>query len=252
MLNIVLIFIIGLALGSFYLLIGTRLPKKENVVSKSSNCDHCHAILKWYNLIPVLSYIFQLGKCSECKKKISILYPLVEIITGLLFAIVYIEFGFSYMFYMAIILVSLFILICITDFKDYIILDSPLLISVILIIVVQLIYFDLDFLIGNLLSGAGLFVMLLAIKKIGDFLFKKESLGGGDIKFAFIIGLAVGFELSLFVLILSVFLALPTSVAALIVSKNNLLPYGPFLAGALLIVFMYADKFTNLLNYISA
>ena len=78
-------FILGTILGSFYLVVGTRLPKDEDVIKSRSKCDSCQKTLKWYNLIPIFSYIFQKGRCSSCGQKISIDHFLVELITGLLF-----------------------------------------------------------------------------------------------------------------------------------------------------------------------
>ncbi len=248
---IYLIFIFGLILGSFYLVLGTRLPIKESIMLSRSKCDHCKNTLNWYNLIPLLSYIFQLGKCTKCKKKISILYPMVELGTGALFAYLYYIYGFGYEFYLGIVLASLFIIIAITDFKYYIILDSTVIIGAILISVLHLIYSGLYDFISYLLSGLILFGLMYLIMKIGNFIFKKESLGGGDIKFAFIIGLTVGLHLSLFVLVISAFVALPTAVAALLATKNKEVAYGPFLAGALFLVYLNIDKFISLIDYIN-
>ena len=86
------------------------------------------------------------------------------------------------------------------------------------------------------------------IKIIGDFAFKKESLGGGDIKLSFVIGYALNFKLSLISLVLASFLALPYSVASLKLQKNNEVAFGPFLVSSLFIVFLFQDKFLNLLN----
>ena len=86
------------------------------------------------------------------------------------------------------------------------------------------------------------------IKLIGDKLFKKESLGGGDIKLSFVIGFVLGFRLSLLALILSSFLALPYSVASLKLQKNNEVPFGPFLVSSLFIIFLFQDKFINIIN----
>ena len=80
-------------------------------------------------------------------------------------------------------------------------------------------------------------------------LFKRESLGGGDIKLAFVIGYALGFRLSLIAIILSSFLALPYSVASLKLQKNNEVPFGPFLVSSLFIVFLFQDKFINILGF---
>ena len=94
-----LLFIIGACLGSFALVIGERLPINKNAVSSRSECDHCHHVLSWWELIPILSYIFLLGRCSHCKKKISVLNPLMEISLGLLFIYSYSVFNVSYNFF---------------------------------------------------------------------------------------------------------------------------------------------------------
>lgn len=88
-------FILGTILGSFYLVVGTRLPKDEDVIKSRSKCDSCQKTLKWYNLMPIFSYIFQKGKCSSCGQKISIDHFLVELITGLLFSFSSISFNIS-------------------------------------------------------------------------------------------------------------------------------------------------------------
>ena len=112
----VIIFIIGACLGSFYLVVGKRLPKNEDIILSRSKCDSCNHTLFWYDLIPIFSYIFLLGKCRYCHKKISITNLLIEISMGLLFSIGYIYMGFSYRYFIYLILISLMILIFITDF----------------------------------------------------------------------------------------------------------------------------------------
>ena len=94
---LVVFFILGSVLGSFYQVIGERLPKGESIISpKYSYCPNCRKRLKWYELIPIFSYIIQLGKCRKCHTKISIMYPFIEVVTGALFAVSFYSFGFSY------------------------------------------------------------------------------------------------------------------------------------------------------------
>ena len=245
---VVLLFIIGACLGSFYLVVGKRLPKNEDIIFSRSKCDNCNHTLFWYDLIPIFSYIFLRGKCKYCHKKISITNLLIEISMGLLFSIGYIYMGFSYRYFIYLILISLMILIFITDFLYYIILDSPLVVSSILIIILKLIYNGYKDTILSILSGIVIFLVMYLIKIIGDKIFKRESLGGGDIKLSFVIGLTLGFRLSLISLILSSFLALPYSVASLKLQKNNEVPFGPFLVSSLFIVFLFYDKFINIIN----
>lgn len=242
----IFIFILGTIFGSFYLVVGTRLLRNEDIIVKSSYCEYCNTTLSWYNLIPILSYIFQKGKCSNCKTKLPLTYPITELATGLLFMYMYHTYGISYDFYIGIILSSILVLICITDFKEYIILDSTLIGGIILLTMVYYIYFDISFILSKLLSAVALFLLFYSVKLIGNFMYKRESLGDGDIKLAFVIGYSLGFQLALYSIVLSTFLALPTSVATVLITKNKEVPYGPFLAGALLIVYLNMDKFLTL------
>lgn len=247
----VLFFILGACLGSFYLVIGKRLPNGEDVIKSRSKCDSCGKNLVWWQLIPIFSYIFLMGKCYYCHKKISILNLLVEVSMGILFYLGFKYYGLSYNLYVYLIISSLMMLIFISDFSYYIILDSPLIISGVLITILNLIYYGYKEALLSILSGLIMFVIMYVIKLLGDLLFKRESLGGGDIKLSFIIGLVLGFRLALISLILSSFLALPYSVASLKLQKNNEVPFGPFLVSSLFIVFLFADKFSNIINLFS-
>lgn len=246
----ILIFYLGAIMGSFYNVIGTRLPKKEKVLITRSHCDNCGKDLKWYNLIPIFSYLFQNGKCSFCKEKISSDHFWVEIGTGFLFLLTLIYFPIGYEFFIGLIVSSLLIIIFVSDFKYMIILDSPLIISTILIVILKIIYYSSQNVLYSLISGIALTLVMILVYILGNFDFKKESLGGGDIKFTFIIGLILGFKVGLAALILSVFLALPYAIATLELKKNSEFPYGPFLAGALLIVFFHYDKFVLLIDFL--
>lgn len=246
----VLIFFIGAILGSFYLVVGTRLPKGEDVLFSRSKCDSCGKPLKWYNLIPIFSYVFQGGKCTFCHKKIAGEHIIVEIATGLLFVFTYYYLPACYYFYVGLIISSLLIIIFVSDFKYMIILDSPLIISGILVIILKLIFYGLKLTLISIASGIALFCVMLLLFQLGKFLFKKEALGGGDIKLAFIMGLILDFKLGLTAIILSTFVALPYALASLEIKKNNEFPYGPFLAGSLFIVFYHYDKFLLLLDFL--
>lgn len=246
----VFMFLIGACLGSFYLVIGKRLPIGENVINDRSKCDECHHSLAWYDLIPILSYLSLRGKCRYCHKKIDYLNLIMELATGSLFVFGYCYFKVGYDMYIFLIAVSLLLIIYVSDFSYYIISDSPLVVASVLVIILDIYYKGWSFTGIKLLCAIGLFLVMLGVGKFGNMLFKRESLGGGDIKLAFVMGLILGFRLGLVALILSAFLALPYSYAFLMLKKNNEVPYGPFLAASLLVVSMFAEKFLNLLNAI--
>lgn len=246
----ILIFIIGLLFGSFFLVVGTRLPQKEDIIFSRSHCDECHHPLKWYNLIPLFSYILQKGKCSYCHKKISILNFIVELATGILFLAGYLLYGLSYEFYLYLIVISLMLVIFISDFLYMIILDSALVVASILIIILKFIYLGYISTFMSIFYGIILFLIMYFVQYLGTKIFKKEALGGGDVKLAFVIGLVLDINLGLIALLLSTFLALPYSIASLYLTKNHEVPYGPFLVGALTIVYLFMDKFSALLTFI--
>ncbi|MBO5096363.1 MAG: prepilin peptidase [Bacilli bacterium] len=243
------LFTLGTVFGSFFLVLGTRLPKNESILKPGSHCDYCNQELKWYDLIPIISYLVNLGKCKYCKEKLSIIYPVVEIATGLAFISSYLLFGIGYEFFASLLIFSLLIIIFITDFKYYIILDSPLVLTSIGIFALKWYYFGLKSALLALLSGLIMFIIVLVIKLFGDFLFKKESLGGGDIKLSFVLGVILGIRLSLISFILSSFLALPYALGSAYLTEKKEVPFGPFIISAATIVFIYMDKFTNLLDF---
>lgn len=246
----IILFCLGACLGSFYLAFGIRVPKGIDIVSDHSRCDSCGHVLSWKELIPIFSYLFLRGRCHHCKAKISPLNIFVELTMAIAFVFSYNFYDSIYGIVMFDIVFSLMMIIFITDFKYYIILDSPLVISSILVILLDFYYLGCKQTLLYILSGVFLFGCMYLIKMFGDFLFKRESLGGGDIKFSFVIGLILGARLGLCALILSTFLALPYSYAFLALKKNNEVPYGPFLASSLFIVFVFSLKFLNLLDFL--
>lgn len=249
---IVLIFIIGAILGSFFLVVGTRLPLNDNIIIGRSRCDNCKKELKWYELIPIFSYILQKGKCNNCHQKISREHLIIEVITGLVFCAGYLYLGLNYSFLTYIVISSVTIIIFISDFKYMIILDSPLVIGSILIFIIRCFELDVIHALFSIIYGIILFIIMYLLKLLGNFLFKKESLGDGDIKLAFLIGASLGYvgigiRLGLIAIMFSAFLALPYAYANIYLNKKNELPYGPFLASSMVIIYLFIDKFTNLL-----
>jgi len=150
------------------------------------------------------------------------------------------------------VILSVAIIIFISDLKYMIILDSPLLIGSILVFILRCFELKSPTAIISILNGIFMFVIMYLIKLLGDKIFKKESLGGGDIKLAFLIGLSLGYpgiglRLSLISLIFASFLALPYALSTLYLNKKNELPFGPFLISSTLIIFVFLEKFSNLL-----
>lgn len=242
--------ILGLIFGSFYLVVATRLPEEKSIIKPGSHCDNCNHELKWYELIPVISYVIQKGKCRSCGAKIPFLTVIIEIITGAAFALPYYFYGFDYKFFAAILIYSLTIIIFISDFKYYIINDSPLFVTILGILGLKFYFFNYKIVLHSALSGLLMFLLFLTIKFFGDRIFKKESLGGGDIKLAILLGVVLNIKLGLAAFILSAFIAFPYALFASIIKKEAIVPYGPFIIASLVIVFSFEQQFMQLIEYL--
>lgn len=245
---IVLLFVLGLVMGSFFMVVGSRVPKNESIIKPRSHCDSCGHILKWYELIPVLSYVLQFGKCSNCHTKLSVMYPLIELFNGFLYSLSYALYGFSYEMIAFITISSILILVFVSDFKYMIILDEPLIIGSLLILLLKLYYFGFDTFTRSIYSGLIMFIFMLVVKITGDKVFKRESLGGGDVKLVTFFGFVFGVRLSFVSVVIGSFLAFPYAMFISLSKKDREVPFGPFLILALLIVFIYMEPIKDFLN----
>ena len=246
-------FVIGTIMGSFFNVIGHRLSKNESAIKPRSHCEFCGHTLAWYELIPIVSFLIQGGKCRKCRAKLSWWYPLIEIITGLFFVGCYLYYGFTYDLLLALIISSVLIITCISDFNYLVILDEVLVVSSLAALVVIFLKAGLNGLIISLLSGLLMFFFMLMVKIVGDKAFKRESLGGGDIKLSLFIGLVLGYKLSFINLVLASFLALPVAFYYLVKLKDREVPFGPFLIISTFIIYIFSTQileFIDLLIYL--
>ena len=248
-LYIIIFFILGTILGTIYTTIGLKLPKNEKLFTKKK-CKKCHHPLSMLDSIPLFSYIINRGRCKYCHSKIDILYPYMEFFTGLLFAVAYYSFGFTYNLLIALGAVSLLMIIVVSDLTYLIIPDEVLLIASIYFFLVQVLNVGLLEALKHLFSGIFLFTIMYLIMLIGDKVFKKESLGGGDIKMMFVFGLVLDPLLGTLTIFLGSLLALPMSLYLMKKNNENVIPFGPFLLIAF--VFIYFTKITSsdLLNFL--
>lgn len=250
---IIYMFVIGTIMGSFFNVIGHRLSKNESAIKPRSHCEFCGHILAWYELIPIISFLIQGGKCRKCRAKLSWWYPLIEIITGLFFVGCYLYYGFTYDLLLALIISSVLIITCISDFNYLVILDEVLVVSSLAALVVIFLKEGINGLIISLLSGLLMFFFMLMVKIVGDKAFKRESLGGGDIKLSLFIGLVLGYKLSFINLVLASFLALPVAFYYLVKLKDREVPFGPFLIISTFIIYIFSTQileFIDLLIYL--
>lgn len=235
-------FILGTVLGSFYNVVGFRLPRGESIVYPASHCPNCNHQLKFWELIPILSFFFQRGKCTSCKQKISWFYPVFEFSCGLVFALAFLSYGFCWQLLIVLTFISMLIIIMVSDYKYMIIPDEVLLFFGIALFFEILFIDGYQTLLVSLGNGCIASLCIYFLKIVGDLVFKKESMGGGDIKLLFIFGLVLGWQLSVFSIFLASVIGLPLSLIILYKNSNHEIPFGPFLSiGALIILLSKID-----------
>ena len=242
------IFVIGLFFGSFLNVIVDRQQRKETVLTGRSYCEFCKKELKWYDLIPIFSFLFLRGKCRYCHKKLSLYYPLTELSTAVLFTITYAFLNFQPVFNSLIanplpliyylFLSSSFIVIVFSDLK-YNIIPDKIVIPAIIISFLYLLIVNPPLLVSYLLSALGSFAFFLMLFLIT----KGKGMGFGDVKLSFLLGLVLGFPK----IILALYLAFLTGAAIGIIlilwkkkrTIKDTIPFGPFLIlGTLVSLFL--------------
>lgn len=244
-------FVLGCVMGSFYGVVATRLPLNESILFPPSHCTKCHHRLRWYELIPLFSYIWQKGKCHYCQTKIPFSNFLMELVTGILFAVCYHVFGFTSELWIALIFVSSLVIVIVSDIEYMIILDEVIFLAMIMILLIHLFCHGFDVTLQVLFSGIFSFLLMYFIKIVGDHMFHKESLGGGDIKLMLLLGMVLGFDVSVMSIFLATFIAFPFSIYILISKKDHMIPFGPFLSIAALILYISGFDFSALLSFLT-
>ncbi|MEA2030580.1 MAG: prepilin peptidase [candidate division Zixibacteria bacterium] len=237
--------LLGLVIGSFLNVVIYRLPQKMSFVMARSVCPHCGQQLKWYHNIPVLSYIFLRGKCAFCGGSISPRYPLVELLNAIFYLYFYWQLGASFNFLVLAMLTSSLLVIFFIDLEHQIIPDSITLSGMVVGLGVSFLPEGIGIinaLIGLLAGGGSLY--LIAI--LGDWLFKKESMGGGDIKMAAMLGAFLGWEKVAFIFIAAAAIGLVVSLAVMCFSskmrQTHVIPFGPFLASAAVLAIICGNR----------
>ena len=246
----VIFFILGSVMGSFFHVVATRMSNEESIVTPSSHCHICDHKLKWYELIPIVSYLIQGGKCRKCKETLPLSYLIIEVVTGILYVVCYHEYGFTNELIISLIFVSILIIVIISDIEYMIILDEVLVFGSVITIISYLILYGLDITVYHVLDAALAFVAMYALKLLGDFMFKKESLGGGDIKLLFFFGLVLGLDLSVVTIFAATFIAFPIALFILFSRKDNMIPFGPFLSMAAILILISGITVTDIINVI--
>jgi prepilin signal peptidase PulO-like enzyme (type II secretory pathway) len=252
---IFLVFFLGICVGSFLNVLIDRLPKNKTVVLGRSRCDYCRHKLAWYDLIPLLSFFFLGQKCRYCRKKLSWQYPIVEFMTGIVFAFI----GYTNKAYLysstpgepfqvtpGVSLVYLFVIVSgllvifFTDLKYRIIPDQILFILLVTTLPYLLIYSQSLF-IHHLISAVLMLLLFLLLVIIT----RGRGMGLGDVKYAFLMGLILGFPKIIIAFYLAFLTGACISLILVMGGKKTIkstIPFGPFLVLATFICLFYGER----------
>ena len=227
------VLLFGLVIGSFLNVCIYRIPKGESIVFPHSHCPTCGHKIKWYENIPVVSYIFLLrGRCSGCKGNISIQYPIVECLTGILFYIFYVRFGYSILTLKYLILIPLLIIAIWVDFSHYYIPDRVNFSIFIVGIITS--FFTIGF--ERSILGAGSFTLFYILLYGFGESFGKEIMGFGDVKLAMGLGATIGyFGLYKVFIFLNIAFITGAIVGIILIllklkTRKDIMPFGPYIA----------------------
>jgi len=235
----ILVFIFGTMIGSFLNVVIYRIPKGESIAFPASKCQSCQTPLKWWHNIPLFSWLFLRGKCYFCQEKISAQYPIVELLTGIIFVILYFKLGLVwYLPFVAATFAALLALVMI-DFEYMAVPDNVNFAALIFALIQP------DFLMGLLyaaIAAGGLYLIGL----LSSFIAKREAMGGADVIVAGTMGALLGFPNFFVAIFLSALLAM---IPALIWREKGV-PFVPFLALATFIVYLYDVQEAKILEMI--
>jgi len=245
------IFLMGLCIGSFLNVCIYRLPESKSIVHPRSMCPNCDTRIPFYDNIPLFSYLWLKGQCRRCKVKISMRYPMVELLGGLVALGTYLRFGLTietliYYVFIAALLVVTFIDLDHRIIPDVITLPGIPICFAASFALPAITYKDA--LLGILVGGGSLFL----VAWVYTLLTKKEGMGGGDIKLLAMMGAIVGWQGVLFTIFVASLVGTLAGFAVMLQSRKGMklaVPFGPFLSiGSITYIFFGTELVTWYLN----
>lgn len=235
----------GLVVGSFLNVCIYRIPLKRSIVRPPSSCPHCGERIRFYDNIPLISFILLLGKCRYCRAPLSWQYPIVELLTGGISVFLFIKYGFTYQYFLYMAFMAALIIITFVDMRHQIIPDAlslpGILVGWVATWVPGAAVSWADSLIGIIAGGGALFLVAVVYERITG----REGMGGGDIKLLAMIGAWMGWrQLHLIVLVASLAGTI-IGITFLLLSGKGLrfrIPFGPFLSLGAVICFFFGHE----------
>jgi len=252
----IFLFCLGAVVGSFLNVCIYRMPRKESIIRPGSHCPHCQKKLSWYDNVPFLSYIFLKRRCRHCGRKIAFRYFVVELLTAGIFLLLHYYFGLSLLFWIYTALCSSLIVVSFIDIDIREIPDEIDLSGIVIGLLLSFIFPQLQeaalhklalwrSFLGILAGGGSIFLTGL----IGDAIFKKESMGGGDVKLMAMVGAFIGWKLAILTFFIAPFFGAAVGIVLKIRKGESLIPYGPFLSLAALISIIWGERIITLIIF---
>jgi len=242
--------------GSFLNVCIYRLPKERSIIVPGSYCPNCTVAIHWYDNIPILSYIFLGGRARCCKARISFRYFIVEALTASAFLVLFSAFGVTPKFFAYAVMASGLIIATFVDFEIQEIPDEVsiggLAAGLILVIAFPSILNETTRLNGFLNSFSGALIgggMIYAMGMLGEFTFKREAMGGGDVKLLAMIGAFIGWKFTLLTFFLAPVFGSVVGIIMKVRYGKDIIPYGPYLSLASLVSIFFGNKIIHLLFY---
>lgn len=235
-------FILGLIFGSFFNVVGLRLPQHQSFSTGRSYCPHCHTPLKSYELIPVISFLLQRGKCRHCKKSISIMYPLIELLTGCLFSLSYALIGINTELIVAILLMSMLMILFVSDLTYMIIPNKVLLFFLPLFILLRIIEPLTPW--SSSITGAIVGFLIIAF----IILISNGGMGAGDMKLFGVLGVVLGLKHVILTFFLSSLIGAVISFGLILfkkIDRRQSVPFGPYIVAGAIISYFYGHDIIN-------
>ena len=229
----------GLAVGSFLNVCAFRWPQDESVIAPPSHCPACGTGIRWYDNVPVLSWLLLRGRCRSCAEPISIQYPLVELATGLIWAGMFAGFGPSFEALRGSLFLTILFGISLTDARFYIIPDELSLGGLILGVLLAPLASGITVVESAVGAVVG-FALLWLVARLGTWAFRKEAMGGGDIKMMAMVGAFLGVPRTLLTIFLGALLG-SVVFGPIAMKTKKLVPFGIFLAAGAALAYAWGD-----------
>ena len=224
--------VVGAAIGSFLNVLIIRIPQGISIVYPSSHCPKCGHAIRFYDNIPIISYIILRGRCRDCHEKISLRYPLVEILTAIMSLLLFWKFGLSLKYMFSFVFSCTLIVITFVDFDHQIIPDIITLPGIPMFALIAVLFMNvpwMDAVLGIIIGGGCLYAVAVGYELIT----KREGMGGGDIKLLAMLGGFLGWKSIFFIVFVSSLLGALVGVSMMIAKGQNMkyaVPFGPFLS----------------------